>query len=135
MSLLRPTDAVVLVTVVEPQPTGLAATMPSLGVQPGMPPPVPPDHSDVMAEAVVAGGNEVLDRAADLVGLPDAERRVLTGKPGEAICALAEELRADVIVMASRGLGGWRRAVLGSVSGYVSRNAPCPVLVVPSQAV
>lgn len=135
MSLLRPADTVVLVTVVEPKPTGLAATMPSLGVQPGMPPPVPADHAEVMAEVVVEGGNDILDRAAALVGLPDAERRVLTGKPGEAICTLAEDRRADVIVMASRGLGGWRRAVLGSVSGYVSRNAPCPVLVVPSQAV
>lgn len=135
VALLRPADSLLLVTVVEPKPTGLAATMPGFGAQPGMPPPVSADHFEVMAEVVREGGNAVLDRTAAALGTPDAERRVLTGKPGEAICALAQEVGADVIVMATRGLGGFRRAVLGSVSGYVSRNAPCPVLVVPSHVV
>jgi nucleotide-binding universal stress UspA family protein len=135
LMLLRPADSLIFVTVVEPQPTGLAATMPGFGAQPGMPPPVPPDHFETMAEVVMAEGNDVLDRAAALLHIDDAERRVITGKPGEAICALADEVRADAIVMASRGLGGFRLAVLGSVSAYVSRSAPCAVLVVPSQAV
>jgi nucleotide-binding universal stress UspA family protein len=46
------------------------------------------------------------------------------------IVALAEELRADLIVMGSRGLGGLRRALMGSVSDSVVRHAHCPVLVV-----
>lgn len=135
VGLLLPADSLLLVTVVEPGPTGLAATMPGFGAQPGMPPPVPPDHEDVMAQTVIAAGEAVLDRTAAALGDVPADRRVLTGKPGEAICALADEVGADVIVMATRGLGGFRRAMLGSVSGYVSRNAPCPVLVVPSHAV
>jgi nucleotide-binding universal stress UspA family protein len=44
--------------------------------------------------------------------------------------ALAEELGADLIVMGSRGLGGVRRALMGSVSDSVVRHAHCPVLVV-----
>jgi nucleotide-binding universal stress UspA family protein len=32
--------------------------------------------------------------------------------------------------MGSRGLGGVRRALMGSVSDSVVRHAPCPVLVV-----
>jgi nucleotide-binding universal stress UspA family protein len=43
---------------------------------------------------------------------------------------LAEELGADLIVMGSRGLGGVRRALMGSVSDSVVRHAHCPVLVV-----
>src|SRR5215203_1041714 len=46
------------------------------------------------------------------------------------IVALAEELGADLIVMGSRGLGGVRRALMGSVSDSVVRQAHCPVLVV-----
>src|SRR5687768_1129144 len=46
------------------------------------------------------------------------------------IVALAKELGADLIVMGSRGLGGVRRALMGSVSDSVVRHAHCPVLVV-----
>jgi nucleotide-binding universal stress UspA family protein len=34
------------------------------------------------------------------------------------------------MVVGTRGRGGLRRAVLGSVSDHVVRNAPCPVVVV-----
>ena len=49
------------------------------------------------------------------------------------IVALAEELGAGLIVMGSRGLGGVRRALMGSVSDSVVRHAHCPVLVVRAQ--
>jgi len=52
------------------------------------------------------------------------------GKVALEIVALAEELGADMIVMGSRGLGGVRRALMGSVSDSVVRHAHCPVLVV-----
>src|SRR3712207_6536762 len=48
----------------------------------------------------------------------------------ENIVGLAEELRADLIVIGSRGLGGMKRLVMGSVSESVVRHAHCPVLVV-----
>ncbi len=43
---------------------------------------------------------------------------------------VAEEIGAGLIVMGSRGLGGIRRALMGSVSDSVIRHAHCPVLVV-----
>jgi nucleotide-binding universal stress UspA family protein len=46
------------------------------------------------------------------------------------IVGLAEELQADLIVMGSRGLGGVRRALMGSVSDSVVRHAHCPVTIV-----
>ena len=52
------------------------------------------------------------------------------GEVALEIVALAEELQADLIVMGSRGLGGVRRALMGSVSDSVVRHAHCPVLVV-----
>jgi nucleotide-binding universal stress UspA family protein len=52
------------------------------------------------------------------------------GEVALEIVALAEELGAGLIVMGSRGLGGVRRALMGSVSDSVVRHAHCPVLVV-----
>ncbi|HSK99229.1 MAG TPA: universal stress protein [Rubrobacteraceae bacterium] len=48
----------------------------------------------------------------------------------QAIVHLADEIGAGLIVMGSRGLGGVRRALMGSVSDSVVRHAHCPVLVV-----
>jgi len=47
-----------------------------------------------------------------------------------ALEIVAEELGAGLIVMGCRGLGGVRRALMGSVSDSVVRHAHCPVLVV-----
>lgn len=59
----------------------------------------------------------------------DAEVLVIEGEPGPALCTVAQEVGAAAIVVGSRGRGGMKRAFLGSVSDYVVRNAPCPVIV------
>src|SRR5215217_1038920 len=51
----------------------------------------------------------------------------------EEIVSLAEEKGAGLIVVGSRGLGGIRRALIGSVSDSVVRHAHCPVLVVRNE--
>jgi nucleotide-binding universal stress UspA family protein len=43
---------------------------------------------------------------------------------------LSEEIGAGLIIMGSRGLGGVRRALMGSVSDSVVRHAHCPVMIV-----
>jgi nucleotide-binding universal stress UspA family protein len=52
------------------------------------------------------------------------------GRPGDEIVAAAREEDADLIVMGTHGLTGWRHLVLGSVAEAVVRTAPCPVLTV-----
>jgi nucleotide-binding universal stress UspA family protein len=47
----------------------------------------------------------------------------------DQIVQVAEDVGAGLIVMGSRGLGGVRRALMGSVSDSVVRHAHCPVLV------
>ena len=59
-----------------------------------------------------------------------AEAHVREGRPGAEIVRLAEELDIGLIVLGSRGLGGVKRALIGSVSDSVVRHAHCPVLVV-----
>jgi nucleotide-binding universal stress UspA family protein len=52
------------------------------------------------------------------------------GGAAEEIVKLGEEIGAGLIVIGSRGLGGMRRALMGSISDSVVRHAHCPVLVV-----
>lgn len=53
----------------------------------------------------------------------------VSSKPGEVICSVAEEDKATMIVMGTRGLGKVRRTIMGSVSDYVVHHAHCPVIV------
>lgn len=53
------------------------------------------------------------------------------GNPHEEIVRIATEVGASVIVMATHGHRGVSRALLGSITDRVLRDAPCPVLVVP----
>ena len=58
------------------------------------------------------------------------ETDVVVGDPRAEIVRLADEWRADLIVLGARGLGRIKRLLLGSVSLAVARHASCPVLVV-----
>jgi nucleotide-binding universal stress UspA family protein len=56
--------------------------------------------------------------------------RAEMGQPVDVILSVADEEKADVIVLGSRGLGGFQRLMLGSVSDGVLHHALCPVLIV-----
>ena len=59
------------------------------------------------------------------------EELVWGGAPAEEIAAYAGRERAELVVIATHGRGGLRRALLGSVASRVAASAPCPVLMVP----
>jgi nucleotide-binding universal stress UspA family protein len=60
--------------------------------------------------------------------------KVRAGEPESQICRAAVEENADLIVLASHGLGGLKHAFIGSTSAGVVRRAPCPVLTVRERA-
>jgi nucleotide-binding universal stress UspA family protein len=60
----------------------------------------------------------------------DVERVLRDGPAVETILGLADEVRADLIVMGTHGRGGLGRLLLGSVAEQVLRRAHCPVLFV-----
>ena len=79
---------------------------------------------------------EVLEAEVEKVrsaGGTVAEEHLIEGPVAREIVRLAEEIGAGLIVMGSRGLGGIRRALMGSISDSVVRHAHCPVLVVRQQ--
>jgi nucleotide-binding universal stress UspA family protein len=52
------------------------------------------------------------------------------GDPADALLDVAEERRADLIVVGHKGMTGARRFLLGSVPNRVSHHAPCSVLII-----
>ena len=52
------------------------------------------------------------------------------GRVPDVVCRTASEHDCDLIVVGSRGLTGFKRLMLGSISNAIAAKAPCPVLVV-----
>lgn len=95
-----------------------------------------------MEEAVTAEesvAEDYLDRirgALSRRGFADVVCRVVVGSPETRILEAANTWDADVIIMGSRGIGGIRRTLLGSVTDHVVRHAVhTPVLVVHEPSV
>ena len=74
---------------------------------------------------------ENLQEQATELGV-NTEYTQLTGDPGMSICELANTWSADLILVGSRGLKGFKEMFLGSVSNYVTHHAPCSVLILRS---
>ena len=52
------------------------------------------------------------------------------GDPADAILDVAEEKKADLIVVGNKGMTGAKRFLLGSVPNKVSHHAPCSVMII-----
>jgi nucleotide-binding universal stress UspA family protein len=92
---------------------------------------------DIVSEVIAAqraAADEHLAAARarlEAAGLTRIEARTLEGIPGPAIVELAQEIGADIVVMATHGRSGLRRTVLGSVADHVVRHLHgIPVLLV-----
>ncbi len=89
--------------------------------------------SVVSQEELKRMGEAMLDKLITHIeeaGGSVAQAYLRQGRADEKVVAQAEEIGAGLIVLGSRGLGGIRRALMGSVSDSVVRHAHCPVLVV-----
>jgi nucleotide-binding universal stress UspA family protein len=63
-------------------------------------------------------------------GVGSVETFARVGDAADAILDVAEEQRADLIVIGNKGMTGATRFLLGSVPNKVSHHAPCSVLIV-----
>ncbi|HKO38661.1 MAG TPA: universal stress protein [Solirubrobacterales bacterium] len=75
--------------------------------------------------------NFVLDAAAAEAKEKGVEVQThpVEADPADAILNVAEETKADLIVVGNKGMTGARRYLLGSVPNNVSHHAPCSVLI------
>jgi nucleotide-binding universal stress UspA family protein len=73
----------------------------------------------------------VLERALNRAGTKDlqVEQHAPKGAAADALLAIAEEQKADLIVIGSVGMQGAKR-IFGSVPNKVSHRSPCDVLIV-----
>jgi nucleotide-binding universal stress UspA family protein len=62
---------------------------------------------------------------------PSVSVRAVMGLPADEILTAAQD--ADMIVVGSRGAGGFKKLLLGSVSSQVTHHAHCPVVVIPAE--
>jgi nucleotide-binding universal stress UspA family protein len=91
--------------------------------------PVPIDQMEEGARSV---GEKALDEALSLVekeGVPVTSEMRMGISPAQGIVDFAEAKKADLIVVGARGMGGFRKLLLGSVSNTVLHYAGCSVLV------
>jgi nucleotide-binding universal stress UspA family protein len=111
--------------------TGLVAVMAysegAFGTPAGRPLAVPGSPAEDQALAESTLGSVV---KAALGGSGEVELLVQAGQPGRVLVDAARARQAVMVVLAARKERTPSR-LLGAVSQYVLRNAPCPVLVVP----
>lgn len=122
---------VILMGVVAPTITENAPTIPTIPTTPGS------------LFSTSADGEQARDRttrylesvadAQALSGIP-TRIHVLEGSAAERILNSARSEGADLIVICARGMSGFHRWKLGSVSHHVVRHAECPVLLLPDPA-
>ena len=62
---------------------------------------------------------------------PSITIKAVNGFPVEVLIDAGKD--ADMIVLGSRGTGGFARLMLGSTASQVAHHAKCPVLIVPAE--
>ena len=100
---------------------------------PMLPPRMSPDPTGLETTGGILheGAQRALASATERVAQIEpglaATTEVLAGAPAQALLKAAED--ASLMVVGSRGSGGFAAMVLGSVSRYLATRAPCPVVV------
>lgn len=96
-----------------------------------------PDYVFISPEEVQMAMRKVIDEAAAHVAeiAPGVSFKGVTHEGSAAKELIDASKRADLLVVGSRGLGGFTGLLLGSVSHQCALHAHCPIVIVPSPKV
>lgn len=86
-------------------------------------------HVEDTRTSTLRWANRMVDELTSGRDVPPVEVEVVAGHPAAAL--VERSAGATLVVVGSRGAGGFSRLLLGSVSTAVVHHAHCPVLVVP----
>jgi nucleotide-binding universal stress UspA family protein len=75
--------------------------------------------------------NRLLEKSDPKSVPPSVTVKAVTGLPAEQLLNAASAV--DMVVVGSRGAGGFKRLLMGSVSTQVTLHAHCPVVVIPAE--
>jgi nucleotide-binding universal stress UspA family protein len=109
-----------------PESVGLVPMLPG-----SMDTPVPPHHGKAYAHAseVLSG---IVDDLQAVYPTLEIVSHAAIGQPAPVL--IAESHRADMVVVGTRGHGGFAELLVGSVATQVATHAACPVVVVRGAA-
>jgi nucleotide-binding universal stress UspA family protein len=97
------------------------------------PAPTPQVDARLMAESAREAASRVMEGARRLIeefGLKAQYELLEAGSVVQAIVEFAANEKCDLIVVGTRGMTGFKKLILGSVSSGIVGHAHCPVLVV-----
>jgi len=83
------------------------------------------------AEVAAKTLSETVDSVVTAGSGVTVRQRIMEGHPAQVLLDAADS--ADLLVVGSRGHGGFARMLLGSVSQHCVQHSPCPVLVIRGQ--
>jgi len=142
--VVDPAGTIIVVEVVDTVARLLARTTPA-GFEYGTSAGFKSQMIEQMVESQRTAATEHLERAQAALtqasdtlahdGFRNVETLILSGLPGDAIVQAAKERDCDIVLMATHGRSGLRRAVIGSVADHVLRHLDgIPILLVrPSE--
>jgi nucleotide-binding universal stress UspA family protein len=128
LRVLAPADRVVVATAIEPFDASMVSGMSGFGGGA-----LTAEQYEQQRRLDREAAEEAAGRVVAALGLEGAETAVLEGDAAASLCELAETLPATVMVAGTRGRGGLKRALLGSVSDHLVRHAPCPIVITPPE--
>jgi nucleotide-binding universal stress UspA family protein len=93
-----------------------------------------PVTADLVEQLSANEQKELAATVEEVAGESDVEveQVVVEDAPARALVAASED--ADLLVVGTRGHGGFSGLVLGSVSQQCAHHASCPVVIVPPRA-
>lgn len=92
------------------------------------------DSVQVLGEDTAQQNLDTAKAAAEAAGATKVETEIKAGSPVEALMALVNDRKADLLVVGNRGINSLTGRLLGSVPADVARQSDCDVMIVHTVA-